>query len=160
MKKDLTSALQYAETDIKMLVLTEVEKYKPQLETIIEATSTVVDTVKGTLGALPEFIVQGVDATLAQFEEVVADLEEMLETGMPTSITLREFAKKLDQKADAILVLIEADLSEEELGEIAQQKANIEKGFATAKETLEKAIATAEADAKAQIEAIKQARAK
>ena len=64
------------------------------------------------------------------------------------------------QKADSILVLIEADLSEEELAEIAQQKANIEKGFATAKATFENAIAKAEAEAKAQIEAIKQARAK
>jgi len=160
MKDELTAALKYAETDIKTLVLTEVEKYKPQIETIIEATGTVVDTVKGTIGALPEFITQGVNATLAEFEAVVAEVEEILAMGMPTAATLREFADKLEKRADAILVLIEADLSEEELAEIADMKADIEKGFATAKAAFENAMAKAEADAKAQIEAIKQARAK
>ena len=159
MQAELTAALGYAEADVKAEIEKAIEKYAPQIETVLNAATTAVDTMKGALVLLPEVVTNQVDEAVKLFEDVAAELKNVLETGTLNEATLRGYADALNARADEILVNINADLSDEEKAEINSRRAELEGKLADAKQKLESAVAEAENKAKAQIERLKGERA-
>jgi hypothetical protein len=158
MKAELTAALKYAELDIKEQIEKAIAKYGPQIEVIIASASAAVDTMKGALSLIPGSITTQVNATIALFEEVIVELEAILANGTLDDVTLRGYAVKLEGKAAELLTRIEADLSEDELAQIAARVEELSKKLASAKAAKEEALAKAEAAAKQQIETLKSRR--
>lgn len=152
-KKDLTAALEQAESVIKQKVNELSEEYKPQIEAALNAAEAIVTTLKSTpvVGAL-------IGTALNDMQDVVGDVKTIIKGEAPAIDVLKEKAKRLEEKANEYLELIEKDLSEEELAEIEKQKAAVIETLSAKKQAMESAISKAETEAKQRLEALKEAR--
>lgn len=152
-KKDLTDALEQAESVIKQKVNELSETYKSQIEEALEAAETVVTTLKSTpmVGTL-------IGTALDDMQDIIGDIKTIITGDAPAIDVLKEKANRLEEKANEYLKKIEEDLSAEELEEIESDKAKILETLAAKKQVMENAISKAEAEAKQRLESLKQER--
>lgn len=152
-KKDLTDALEQAESVIKQKVNELSETYKPKIEEALEAAETVVTTLKSTpmVGTL-------IGTALDDMQDIIGDVKTIINGDAPAIDVLKEKAKRLEEKANEYLKKIEEDLSAEELEEIESDKAKILETLAAEKQDMQNVISKAEAEAKQRLESLKQER--
>lgn len=152
-KKDLTDALEQAESVIKQKVNELSETYKPQIEAAITAAEAVVTTLKNTpmVGTL-------IGTALDDMQDIIGDVKTLINGEAPAIDVLKEKANRLEEKAREYLKKIEEDLSADEFEEIESEKAKILETLADTKQVMVNAISTAETEAKQYLEALKQER--
>ncbi len=155
---EVNASLNEAETIVKAEISKAAEKYQPQIEATVNATESVVTMLKSYVALLPEGMKAQLNEYVTNFEELVSELEVILEKGEITEEDIREYAKRMEEKAANILEKIEQDLTEEELEKIEDRKSEIEKTFTLAKKQMQDAIAKAETEAKARLAALKEQR--
>lgn len=152
-KKDLTDALEQAESVIKQKVNELSKDYKPQIEAAITAAEAVVTTLKNTpmVGTL-------IGTALDDMQDIIGDVKTLINGDAPAIDVLKEKANRLEEKSQEYLKKIEEDLSAEEFEEIESEKAKILETLADTKQVMVNAISTAETEAKQYLEALKQER--
>lgn len=156
-KKDLTDALEQAESVIKQKVNELSETYKPKIEEALEAAETIVTAIKTTLQLNP--LASGlIDTAIKDMQDIIGDVKTIITGDAPAIDVLKEKANRLEEKANEYLKKIEEDLSAEELEEIESDKAKILETLAAKKQVMENAISKAEAEAKQRLESLKQER--
>lgn len=149
-KKELNAALSEAETAIAAKLQEVGEKYKEEIEVIVEQAEALGAGLKALVTLLPE----SVKTYLNEFSATMETLKGLLESGI-TVANLREVAVTFNAKKVEIENVIKSDLTEEELAEVEEVRAEVESALTEAKSTMEQAIATAEAEAKAYLAKVK-----
>ncbi len=157
-KADLTAALNTIETNIEETVKELSEEYKPQIEAAIASAKQLVQTIETMMASLPENMKIILNNCIKDFKEIVATMESLLEDGKFNLDDLKEFSEQLDTKAKEYLDKIKADLSEEELKELENKKAEAVNKMADEKKELEDALSEAEQEAKARLASFKESR--
>ena len=89
---------------------------------------------------------------LTDLEDTIEQMKAQLEDGTITADELRTWADLLNTKADDVLTLIRADLSEEELTEVDTMIENARASANAAKEAFEGKLADAEQEARDRVE--------
>ena len=152
MKTELDNTLDSIESAVKEEIIEALKDYKPYIDDTVESASAAVNAI---LGTLPPAIKTVLEEQMAEFESVVNELSDALNTDKLSSERLRDCADRMDEAAKKLLTKIEADLSETELASIEERKTELESSLETYKQQLENAITKAENDAKARLEQLK-----
>ena len=157
-KKDLTEALSQAEAAIKERLSKIAEEYRPQIEAAILSMRQLIASVDGMMNVLPESVQSVLNTAIADLKDILNEIGDLL-TGEKVELkVLRRKADLLQEKADAYLEKINADLSEEELAEIEERKKAAVEKMKDQKKALEKALDDAETAAREYLEKLKNER--
>lgn len=124
---------------------------------IEQAAQAFVDEIENSLSAIDLSSMPAINQSIATYKELVDDLKEALEDGI-TPYELREIADKMNKKADLLAKDIEANLTEEKLEQLNQDKAQLENGLDSAYQAYEQAVNQSMAQAKARLEELRQER--
>lgn len=152
-KSELARALNTAESAIHA-ALDEIDReYAEEIESIQSS----LEGLLGMLNAVSVTLPDNVKAELEDLKELVVRIGQLTEDGVSVD-DLRELAAQLQDKADQTLQAIERDLSESELAEVNELKANAERSFAAAEKAMEDALTQAEARARETLQELKDAR--
>lgn len=157
MADDLSSALNETESIIEAKLNELQEEYADEINVLITSVEGIENTLKAMLITLPDSVKEVINACVAEFDEIAAELKVVMKDGLTIS-KIREYAQKMEAKAADMLTKIENDLSDEELAEVNQIKADVEAKFQSAKEKMEKAIKQAEDSAKTYFAQLKENR--
>lgn len=144
-KAALTEALSQAEADVKVKVNEIMAEYGPQIE---QAITTAQQAITAIENVLPENVKLMLTNATADFKEIVTEVEAALNDGQPELDELRNFASRLDGKAQEYLNEIKSDLTEEEWAELEARKNAVTDKMSAQKQAFEKALAEAEKSAK------------
>ena len=157
-KKDLTEALSQAEAAIKERLSEIAEEYRPQIEAAILSMRQLIASVDGMMNVLPESVQSILNTATADLKDILDEIGDLL-TGEKVELkVLRRKADLLQEKADAYLEKIKADLSEDELAEIEERKKAAVEKMKDQKKALEKALDDAETAAREYLEKLKNER--
>ncbi|MBQ2809690.1 MAG: hypothetical protein IJF11_02230 [Clostridia bacterium] len=152
MKAELDSALDTVESVASEKIQQAVNEHKDEIETAVEASKKVMDTV---LSLLPAPVKATLEAQNAEYNKAIDELIAVFESGTASQAKMRECANTMNTLAEEMLAKIKEDLSEDELKEIdatiEQRKATLDSYRAT----MEQTIATFEQELKAELSALK-----
>ncbi len=155
MKAALDEALTSAETLLQTEVAKAKEVYGPQIEAIIQSAEAGLTSLKLMPSiAMPEAI----KTAVADFEKVAADVRTAINEDTFDEAQLRALAKEMKEKAEPLLTEAQSLLSDEEKAEVEAEVAKIVESFETQRKAMNDKIDQAEAQAKARLEALKNAR--
>lgn len=157
-KAALTDALNSAETVIKEKVNELSEEYKPQIESAMQSAQTVVTSVENAFALLPESVQTVLSESVADLSEILGEIQTVLDDGKVEVTELREFADRLEAKAQECLDKIDADLTDEEKADLEQRKAAAISKMTAEKAELENALEDAEKAAKDYLKSLKDER--
>ncbi|MDE7263908.1 MAG: hypothetical protein K2N64_04540 [Anaeroplasmataceae bacterium] len=158
MKQNLTKSLNQAERNIEELVSKLTEKYRPQIEETIENAKELVASLESVMSVLPESVKVILNDCIKDFKDITASMQVLLEDGSFDLEDLKSFAKKLEGKAEEYYQKIKADLSDAELKEVEERKAEVINKMTEQKKELEAKLLIAEQEAKAKLTEIKASR--
>lgn len=136
-KTALTQALAQAESVIKVKVNEMMEEYKPQIEQVLTVAQQSITDIERVL---PENVKTMLTDATTDFKEITSAVNESLSDGQLELDELRDFASRLNGKAQEYLDKMKADLSDEDWAELeTRKKAAVEKLFVQ-KQAFEKAL--------------------
>lgn len=158
MKEDLTSAISTLETEVKAKVAEIMETYRPEIETAAESARQIVSAVQNMMTLLPESVKEILNNSTKDLTDILSEIEAMLEDGGIDVQELRDFSDTLEGKAQEYLDKVNGSLTEDDLKELEQRKANVVAKMTEQKKALEKAIGDAEKAAKDYLASLKAAR--
>ncbi len=149
--------LDEAEDRIEVLVDAAIADYKPEVDSIIAA-------VKNAKDSLPQITVTvsspTIDALKAEVTELIAAYDALIADGNLSEDDIEELVELFEDKADERRDALKALITPEEQAEIDAKIANIETKLTAEKAQFDKALADAEASAKAHLAALKAERKK
>lgn len=158
MKSDLSEALSQAETTVKEKINEISTEYQPQIEATIELVDQYIATMQTFAKLLPENVQTIINNSVNDINEIVVELRDLMSKDEITVEAVREKAKFLDGKAEEYRKNIEADLTEEELADLENRKAEAVNKMTAQKKEFEDTLAKAEEEAKNYLESLKTAR--
>ena len=163
-KAAIDESIANAEADVIAEANRLAEEYKPQIKTVITNAELIKTTYDSMLKAispiLPSAVKEELTALMADYNEAIVVLDEMLKDGVPTTDALRKVALDLGEAADKALDKLEALLDEEALAEIEAMKQAKRDAREAEREAFETMIANAKKDAEDRLAALKAAREK
>ena len=163
-KAAIDESIANAEADVIAEANRLAEEYKPQIKTVITNAELIKTTYDSMLKAispiLPSAVKEELTALMADYNEAIVVLDEMLKDGVPTTDALRKVALDLGESADKALAKLEALLDEEALAEIEAMKQAKRDAREAEREAFETMIANAKKDAEERLAALKAAREK
>lgn len=154
MKTELATALDTAENALATAIQTVKAAVLPEIEAII----TVGETGANALKLVQTFLPEELKTAVADFDTLAKDVKTELTTGELTAAELDAYAATLKGKAANVWTAMEAKMTEEELAALEAAKQQAVDGCTQAKAEMDAAIATAEAEARAYLQAKKDAR--
>lgn len=154
MKERLTVALNAADVKIRETIAKAAENYADEIESITKATQSLINGLSGAIEAL---LPDSVKNAIADMQDTVKQLTALTKDGVTVS-DLRAAADVFEKKASDTLKLIEKDLSKDELAEVEQIKEGLQSKINSAKTAMEETLAAAERQARARLQALKDAR--
>ena len=117
-----------------------------------------IASVDGMMNVLPESVQSVLNTATADLKDILDEIGDLL-TGEKVELkVLRRKADLLQEKADAYLEKIKADLSEDELAEIEERKKAAVEKMKDQKKALETALDDAETAAREYLEKLKNER--
>lgn len=152
-KSELARALNTAESAIDAALEEINEEYAEEIASIQSS----LESALGMLNAVSVTLPENVKSELEDLKALVARIGELTKDGV-TVEDVREIAAELQAKADKTLQAIERDLTADEWKEVNDLKEKAEGTFASARKTMEDALADAEAQARAFLQELKDAR--
>ena len=158
LKKQLNTALDGVESEVKQKAEELAKEYEPQLTAVKEQLSGVADKIEGMTAFIPENVKTQVQMMVNDCKELSEETFKIIEDGKVASYEVRVLAKKFEEKAEDMRALIENDLTEKELEEVKQMQADAVEKLSAAKKQMEEALAKAEQQAKTKLEELKAAR--
>ncbi len=153
-KEALDSALIEAEALANQAIAEAKATYGPQIKDIISRAKGGLTYISMVKDFLPALLKQSIE----DFEEIAADVEAVIDTNEFGEGTLRQLAKEMNEKSDAILAELQSKLTDADKQAIEAKIAELETQYADDKQAMEEKIAQAEEDAKARLEELKNAR--
>lgn len=135
--------------------------YKADLQALKGQIVATVTSIKGVYNGVKLFMNDeqkaDIDACIAELDAMVEKIDEIIEDGVTLS-EIEALEAGAEIKAAEMLTKIEADLSESELEEVNAKIEELEAKQADLTKQFEDRLATAEAEARAKIEAARQER--
>lgn len=153
LKAQLTQSLNQAESEIAAEINSFTEQYSDEIAAVTEQMQKLVTLVESLL---PPIVTENVSGVVTELKETLADLSDVCQ-GF-TAADLYEAERVLRERASAMLEKIKADLTEEQLAEVEEIRAAAAEKLASAKQTMENAIAQAEEEARAYLEQLREKR--
>lgn len=154
MKTELATALDTAESALAESIKTAKKAVLPRIEYIIAEGEKGAVILRPMQALLPEII----KTAVADFDTLAKDVKTELTTGELTAAELDAYAATLKGKAANVWTAMKAKMTEEELAALEEAKQQAIDGCAQAKAEMDAAIATAETEARAYLQAKKDAR--
>lgn len=154
-KARLTEALGEAETQIQQKVDEVCAQYGSELEAIKSAMDGVAESINALGALVPPAVKEQFTAMVNDFKEVSGEVVNILKDGKITSEEVRSLSKKLDEKAAAVLVKIEGELTEEELKEVKELQDKALEKLSSDKKQYDDAVAKAESEARKKLAELK-----
>ncbi len=145
--------LDEAEDRIEVLVEAAINDYKPEVDAIIASASAAVNALKTQALTIP-----AVNAMIEEYEEIVAAYNQLIADGELCEDDIEELAEMFEDKAEDIKDKLIAEISPEDKAAIDAKREQIKTEMTEQKETFNKALADAEAEAKAYLQALKNER--
>lgn len=155
-KKLLTETLRSIESEIRESIDEIAQTYEPQIAAVTGIVKSTAEQFKGML--YNPTISEKVKELITECSEISDEIEALTADGDLTAEEIRLLAEKLEEKAQAVLDIMESELSEEELAEIAALQEKAIATISNAKEQYEDAIEQAAAQAKQRLQELKAAR--
>ncbi len=145
--------LDEAEDRIEVLVEAAVNDYKPQVEAIITSAEAIIAQLKLQAIAIPS-----IDAMISEFESVVAAYDALVRDGELSEDDIDELTDLFEDKAEDYKEALAAAISPEDKAAIEAKRTAIKEAMTAQRGEFEKELAAAEAEAKAYLEGLKNAR--
>lgn len=158
LKAQLNAALDGIESELKEQVAAASAKYEKEITAVKESLDAVVTQINALVAMAPESVKAQMQTVANDCKEIGGEVVQIVKDGKITSDEVRALAAKLDKKAADTLVKIEADMTDDELAEVKRLQDKAVDALTTAKNQMEKALADAEAQAKAKLEELKSKR--
>ena len=157
-KTEITTILAKIDKTVETQIVAEIEKFKPQIESVVSSIESIVSSVKTSTALIPESAKVELNAFITDIESTLASIVENIKNKEISSTKLNEYAKDSEQKANNFLSKIEQDLSEEEFAKLQSRIAELSKTLDGAKKALEDALERAEKNVCDKIENAKKER--
>lgn len=157
MKTELATALDTAENALATAIQTAKAAVLPEIEAIItvgEKGANALKLAQMMPGGLPEVV----KTAVSDFDTLAKDVKTELTTGELTAAELDAYAAALKGKAANVWTAMETKMTEEELAALEAAKQQVVDGCTELKAEMDATIATAEAEARAYLQAKKDAR--
>lgn len=155
-ERSLTDAIHGIEAELRESLGEVSSVYKSQIAAVTGVIMSVVQPFKGMLHnpTIPE----DARALIVECAEIVEELKALTADGDLTTEEIRLLAAELGERAQAVLDIMQSDLSAEELAEIETLQEKAIEGISAARENYERAIEEAIAHARRHLEERKAAR--
>lgn len=154
-KAELSTALSNIDGELETLRRAKIEEYADEIAALKETVNGLIDTVTAFLPATVKTAVQEI---IGEYRTMLDETARMFEDGTVTVAEVRELADKFASKASDIKDKINGDLSETEFAEIKEAQDNVKNTMSAKKAELDRKLASLEASAKAELEALRQKR--
>lgn len=151
LRESLDELLDEAEDRIEVLVEAAINDYKPQVDALI-------NTVRSSISAMGAIKNPVIDSLVAEFNEVVGEYESLVEDGELSDDDLEELVEKFADKAEDYKAKIYLEISDEDKAQIEAKREQVKNKMTEQKSEFDEALADAEAEAKAYLQSLKDAR--
>ena len=158
MKKNLSDALNQAETTVKEKINEISTEYQPQIEATIDLVNQYVVTMQTLALLLPQNVQTIINNSVNDINEIVVELRDLASKDEITVDAVREKAVFLNKKAEEYRKNIEAELTEEEIADLENRKVEAVNKMSAQKKEFEESLTKAEEEAKNYLESLKTAR--
>ena len=161
-KAAINESIASAEADVIAEANRLAEEYKPQIQAVINNANIIKSSYDGMLAIispiLPSAVKEELNGLMADYEEAILVLNELLNDGNITPDEIREIALNLRESADKTLAKLEALLSDDAKADIESRKQAKRDARAAERAAFEEMIANARKDVEERLAALKAAR--
>lgn len=154
-KQALTQALTQTEAAVQAEIDRLSQAYQTEIEAMQETFDDIAARIDTVAALVPESVKTQINAMVADFTSLSQAMTDVVSDGKVTVDEVRGLAKTLQEKSDAALSKIEAELTSEEKEQIAATQKQASETLANAKAKFEQAVEKAKTDAETRLAALK-----